>query len=243
MKRIADWLNTFGIASAAEQALAALGLLALVFGLGFVAGQRTERASAAAQALKVEQANAKHLDRARKEGDWQVTQLQQQLATARDYRDTTTERLRHAPLIIASCAPKRPAAALPPGRAAQWPAVAAVAAAPSTGATPGTGPGETASAAPGVDDSGDMRLTVAAVSLWNSALAGHDVPEGACSPDDAASAACAAAAGLTVRDAWRNQATNAASCAADRARYQRLIDYVQRVQGTPLSFNPTALSH
>ena len=60
---------------------------------------------------------------------------------------------------------------------------------------------------------GDPGLTLAAVRLWNGALRGAD-------------AACAQDSGLTLDDAWRNQGDNARTCAADRARYQRLIDFL-----------------
>lgn len=70
------------------------------------------------------------------------------------------------------------------------------------------------------------RLSLGAVWLWNSALAGTDVPAGACGPDGAASDACAADAGLTVEDAWDNHLANARSCAADRARHRALIEFL-----------------
>lgn len=70
-------------------------------------------------------------------------------------------------------------------------------------------------------------LSLGAVWMWNSALAGADVPAGACGADAAPAQACAAASGLTVDDAWRNQSVNAKSCADDRLRYDRLIDFLQ----------------
>lgn len=80
------------------------------------------------------------------------------------------------------------------------------------------------------DDAGAVPgLTLAAVWVWNSTLAGENVPAGACGADAATSqpdAACAEAAGLDIEDAWRNHAVNAQSCAADRARHQRLIDFL-----------------
>lgn len=71
-------------------------------------------------------------------------------------------------------------------------------------------------------------LTADAVRLWNSALAGHDVPAGACGAGGAPADACAADAGLTVADAWDNQAANALSCRIDRQRLNHLIDYLQQ---------------
>lgn len=76
---------------------------------------------------------------------------------------------------------------------------------------------------------GDPGLTLAAVRLWNGALRGADAPAGACGLAGAAQgadAACAQDSGLTLDDAWRNQGDNARTCAADRARYQRLIDFL-----------------
>lgn len=78
-------------------------------------------------------------------------------------------------------------------------------------------------------DSGDLRLTLAAVRMWNGALAGRDSPAGACGAAGAApgaDAACAEDAGVTLDDAFANHAINARSCALDRQRYQALIDFL-----------------
>ena len=72
----------------------------------------------------------------------------------------------------------------------------------------------------------DPALTLGAVWMWNSALTGTDVPAGACGAADTADAACAADAGIDLATAWRNQEVNAKSCALDRLRYQRLIDFL-----------------
>lgn len=76
-------------------------------------------------------------------------------------------------------------------------------------------------------------LTLAAVRMWNGALTGLDAPAGACGPagaaegaDAAAAEACAQGSGVTLEDAWDNHAANARACAADRQRYQRLIDFL-----------------
>jgi len=73
---------------------------------------------------------------------------------------------------------------------------------------------------------GPHRLSLAAVWMWNSALAGTDVPAGACGLADTSSEACAADAGITVEDAWINHDINARSCAADRLRYRALIEFL-----------------
>lgn len=102
--------------------------------------------------------------------------------------------------------------------------------------TPGPqapGPDERPAAATAVD--GGPVLTLAAVRMWNGALTGTDAATGACGPAgategaDAAAAeaaACAQGSGLILDDAWLNHAANAKACAADRQRYQHLIDFL-----------------
>ncbi len=80
--------------------------------------------------------------------------------------------------------------------------------------------------ATGVVDSG-IGLSLGAVWVWNSALTGADVPAGACGADDTTGQACSADSGVGIEDAWQNHIANAKSCAIDRLRYQRLIDYIQ----------------
>lgn len=73
-------------------------------------------------------------------------------------------------------------------------------------------------------------LSLGAVWMWNSALAGQDVAAGACDAAAAAGqaeAACAQAAGLDVDDAWANHAENARACARDRQRFNSLIEYLK----------------
>jgi hypothetical protein len=77
------------------------------------------------------------------------------------------------------------------------------------------------------------RLTLAAVRLWNGALSGGDASAGACGAAGApegADAACAEDSGLTLDDAWANHTANARACAADRQRYQALIDFLNHHQ-------------
>lgn len=81
-------------------------------------------------------------------------------------------------------------------------------------------------AAPEPPADGPHRLSLAAVWMWNSALAGTDVPAGACGLADTSVEACAADSGLTVDDAWTNHDINARSCAADRLRYRALIEFL-----------------
>ena len=76
-----------------------------------------------------------------------------------------------------------------------------------------------------------------AVWVWNSALAGADVPAHTCGlaggAAGAGDAACAQGSGATAEDAWANHATNARSCAADSARYNALIKALAAQQQGP----------
>lgn len=77
----------------------------------------------------------------------------------------------------------------------------------------------------------EYELSGRAVWLWNSALAGRDVPAGTCGLAAATggtdAAACAQGTGLGLEDAWDNHFANARACAADRARHQALIDFIK----------------
>lgn len=85
----------------------------------------------------------------------------------------------------------------------------------------------------------DPSLTLGAIWLWNAALTGQaSAPAGACRIDEAtkqADPACAEPSGLTIDDAWDNHKANARACAEDRARHQRLIDFLNQVPPTTLS--------
>lgn len=78
-----------------------------------------------------------------------------------------------------------------------------------------------------VDGDGDPVLNLGAVRLWNSALSGQPgsatLAGDTCPADDPAAPACAAGAGLTLRDAWSNHNVNASLCAADRSQLAELI--------------------
>lgn len=84
-----------------------------------------------------------------------------------------------------------------------------------------------ASAASAAVDRAPVHLTAGAVSVWNSALTGADVPANSCGPADPASRTCAAATDLTVDDAAENQRVNAELCRQDRIQLQRLINAAQ----------------
>ena len=95
--------------------------------------------------------------------------------------------------------------------------------APRTASSPASDPGQ-----PQLVDPAEpvARLSAGAVSLWNSALAGADVPAGACGADDPTAPACAAAVNATPGDAWANHAENADLCRSDRLTLQRLQTYL-----------------
>lgn len=100
--------------------------------------------------------------------------------------------------------------------------------------TPGLqAPGQDQRPAAATAVDGGPVLTLAAVRMWNGALTGTDAATGACGPavategpDAVATEACAEGSGLTLDDAWLNHAANAKACAADRQRYQHLIDFL-----------------
>lgn len=73
----------------------------------------------------------------------------------------------------------------------------------------------------------ELHLTADAVRLWNSALAGADVPAGACGADGGPAGACAADTEFTLDDAWGNQAENAVRCSVDRIRLRRLVEFLK----------------
>lgn len=121
---------------------------------------------------------------------------------------------------------KRHPLTLPARVAAHAPA--ATAAAPASAAAAGGVPAEHVELRGGDDP--EPRLSLGAVWMWNSALAGRDVAAGACdaaAAADGAGAACAADAGLDLVDAWANQEENARTCAIDRQRFKSLIEFVK----------------
>lgn len=106
------------------------------------------------------------------------------------------------------------------------PPPAGAASAPAAGSEPGVHSAG-AAAAPCINFIARPQLSLGAVWMWNSALAGADVPAGACGADAATEEACAVASGLTAEEAWDNHTVNAKSCAEDRLRHERLINYLQ----------------
>lgn len=196
-----------------------LAAVAALFGSGYMLGGQSTKAAAQAEKDKVQRAQRQAIDeavaQARADGDAATSALREQLVLASRYHATLDQRRRHAQLTVpaprcAAAAPASPAAAQAGEPALQSAEVAAA----------------------------DPELTLAAVSLWNSALAGADVPAGACGAAGTTEPACAAGSGLRIKHAWHNQATNAASCSADRQRFAALIALLCKRPGQP-GCNPT----
>lgn len=101
---------------------------------------------------------------------------------------------------------------------------------PAAGAVCAGAGADTGLAATGADaglDPGVPVLNAGAVWMWNSALTGTDQPFGACGSADSSEAACAPGAGITLDDAWGNQAINARICAENRLAHQSLINFLK----------------
>jgi len=200
------------------KAIAALALL-LIFacglGSGYLLGGQSAKATAQADKDKAQRAQRQAIDQAvdqaRADGDATTAALREQFALASRFNATLDERRRHAQLTVPAprCATPAPAA----------PSIAQV-------GQPAQQDAEVAAAA-------DPELTLAAVSLWNSALAGGDVPAGACRAAGTDDAACAAGSGLRITHAWGDHAANAASCLADRQRASALIALLCKRPGQP----------
>ncbi|MFE8644139.1 hypothetical protein ACFX58_03530 [Sphingomonas sp. NCPPB 2930] len=115
------------------------------------------------------------------------------------------------------------------------PAVAAKSAPPGAAAA---APGATQPAQGSVGRPAGYGISNGALWMWNSSLAGTDIPAGACGSADTTSPACAADAGVSVEEAWSNQHTNAKSCAADRLRYRALIEFLTQQPAAAKSPTP-----
>lgn len=193
--------------------LYAVLLLLAFFGGGYWSGDHNRNnAWLAKQALVEQQAHADYVaevKRGQKAATQSITEQQALQSNYSQLEGKFNELSHRGPLIVYKFK------TAPAG--ASGAAAGAVAGALS-GATPEGAGGTAADAAVG--------LSVGAVWLWNSALTGADAPVGACGAVDTASIACAADSGLGLEAAWANHAANAKSCALDRLRHQRLIDFV-----------------
>lgn len=203
--------------------LAALG----AFGGGWWAGARAQRHADAAERLAQAQAAAEALRRETARAD---------AAVARFVKEQREQEGRYAEMDAKYRALKR-SAPLVVGAVACNDAGSVGAHAGATGDAAGgvpDGASTRAAVAPGLGaGAGGLELSLAAVRMWNGALAGRDLPAGACgAADDAAGAgaACAEGSGIGLDDAWDNHALNARRCAQDRQQLRALIGLL-RAQG------------
>lgn len=195
--------------SIASRVLAGLVLLLIVAGSSFWAGDhQRNNAWLVKQAKADREAHDKYeaeVDRSNKAAGHFLTELGNQEDRYAELENKFEALRKRIPLLV------------PP------------AVAPAT-QTAGAGSEPYIAPAPGPGMAVQSELSLGAVWMWNSALAGADVPAGACGADAAAEeggAACSQGAGITLDDAWDNHTVNARSCAADRLRHQRLIDYLK----------------
>jgi hypothetical protein len=198
----------------AFQALAGLVMFALVFGLGYqqgVAHQVAKDAKAVQQAQQAYQAERARGEQAAQAYTRDASALTSQFQTLTGQFHELSHRV---PLVV-----HRPAVHAAGGRV---PAVGAGQASPAT-----TDDARDQPAQADVEGSApDPWLSAAAVWMWNSALAGRDVPAGACGAADTSDTACAVDTGLPLAAAWDNHAVNAEISATNALRQQRLIDYL-----------------
>ena len=195
----------------AAQLLSALLIAIALLGGGYWWGNTATDNAWQAKQAKADQATSKALAKETQRAELAAASyLQEHLDQEARYADLNTQYLdlrRRTPLVV-----PRPVVVAPCGN------------------TPvPEAPGPDQRPAPGAAGDSDPVLTLAAVRMWNGALTGVDSPAGACGAAGAAEgadAACAESAGLTLDDAWDNQATNARTCAEDRQRFQHLIDYL-----------------
>lgn len=200
-------------------------LIGLGYGLGLAHAYQRQAAAAQRQAADL----VAQFQAGVRKGAADAASLNTELHALRSHNTQLTQRLAHVPLTVprpACIATRTPAAAAVaqhrPGLAGD-----AAGAVPDLGRAPGADAPSQDSAAGDADE-----LTLGAVSVWNSALAGADVPAGACGLAGAPDDACAAGAGIGIEAVWANHVTNAEACAVDRRRYQRLIDHLNsRQQG------------
>lgn len=200
-----------------------VALLVLLCGLCFWAGDRNRNNIwAAKQALQVDQqaqALADEVQRAQVAARQSITAQQALQANYESLEGKFDVIQKNSALVVLRGAAVCPAA----GVAA---ADTGAASAPLVSASPVAAPMAEPAAVADAGGAGGIRLTAAAVWMWNSALSGADSPAGACGAADPTSAACAADTGLGLDAAWANHTANAKSCALDRQRHQQLIDYL-----------------
>ena len=190
--------------SLAARALIALALVGAGYWWGHTATDNAWAARQARQERATAQALAQEARRADQAAALYLTEHLDQETRYAELDSQYRALRKRTPLLVPA------AAALRTGACASAPAPQPTG---PPAADPGAGPG----------------LTLAAVRMWNGALAGADAPAGACGAAGTApgaDAACAQDSGLTLDDAWDNHRANAKSCLEDRRRYQALIDFL-----------------
>lgn len=197
----------------AARALVALVLLLIAAVAGYWAGDHQRdnawRAQQARVVLDAQQKYQAEVQRGNEAAGHFLNQLGDQEARYEELKNRFETLRKRVPLLV--------------------PAAAGEASAPAAGSEPGVDPAG-AAAPPCINFLARPQLSLGAVWMWNSALAGADVPAGACGADATSADACAIGSGLTTADAWDNHTVNAKSCAADRLRYDRLIDYLEKIK-------------
>lgn len=192
---------------------AELLLVAVLAALAFYAGMQRERgvwrAAESRQVATAQQQYQSELKRGQQAAAHYLNDLSERETRYAELETKHAALLARMPLVVpAPAAPGAPTVGVGP--------------------QPGGDPAAAGHAGPPGAPAVRLELSLGAVRLWNSALAGADVPAGACGADAAAGEACAAGSGLTLENAWVNHAVNARSCDRDRLRLDRLIDYLEQ---------------
>ncbi|KTT21889.1 hypothetical protein [Pseudacidovorax intermedius] len=193
------------------------GLGALAYHAGDSAGQTRERVVWVKKERDQAQAFAKQLDAEVKRAQQASAALNRSLIALNDsyaalegkYRDVLARVPLLAPAVVR---PVRVAGGASSG--------------PPTAAQPASADAGPDDPQRGGVDPDRFRLSLAAVWMWNSSLAGADVPAHTCGSADTSEQACAADSGLSLADAWANHHANAKSCATDRTRFRALIEFL-----------------
>lgn len=193
------------------------GLGALAYHAGDNAGQTRERVIWVKKERDQAEAFAKQLDAEVKRGQQASAALNRSLLTLNDSYTTLEGKYRDVLARVPLLAPS----AVRPVRVAGNPVGSSSGAAQPAGADAGAGQPKR-----GDVDADRFRLSLAAVWMWNSSLAGTDVPAHSCGSADTSEQACAADSGLSLADAWANHHANAKSCAVDRERHRALIEFL-----------------
>lgn len=215
--------------------LGAFVLIAGLFTSGLFMGRHIERSAwEAKQLAALRQAGIDYDDRLRKANTAAAAAIDE-ARQARDFATSLTEEITHVrtPLVAvaaARCPAVRDRARAADGGIAVGAQDALAASAADTAPEPRAAPPD---APQGLEPGGGVWLTFSAVRLWNSALAGEQLPAGACRADDPSSTACAARTERALEDAFANHTRNAARCREDRSRLNRLIDVLEQQQRTP----------